>query len=386
MKKTLTFIPVILFFAVVTANAQFGSFLQKAKDKVEKKIINSIDKSNKNKNDSASTNNNEGNNNSVGNSNQPQSIKIYRNYDFVPGNKIIFESQLAGETVGEIPSQFTLQQGQMEVENVNGENVIRIDKGSGADFTPRMSVPNYLPDQFTVEFDFEDQRYGVADLDIHFGNGDNIIRRINFQERDAINWTTGTLDYPSGLHIGYNDPMTWHHVAIAINKNVGKIYIDQYRVVYVNNLTGNAQSIIFNVGQYYNSFIKNIRIAEGGTNVYKEVTTVNKIITHGILFDVNKAKLKPQSMGTINEIYNLLKKDPSLKFEIDGFTDSAGNAQNNLVLSQQRADAVKALLVSMGIEASRLSSKGFGSTKPIDTNSTPEGRANNRRVEFVKME
>ena len=385
MKKTLTFIPVILFFAVVTANAQFGSFLQKAKDKVEKKIINSIDKSNKNKNDSASTNNNEGNNNSVGNSNQPQSIKIYRNYDFVPGNKIIFESQLAGETVGEIPSQFTLQQGQMEVENVNGENVIRIDKGSGADFTPRMSVPNYLPDQFTVEFDFEDQRYGVADLDIHFGNGDNIIRRINFQERDAINWTTGTLDYPSGLHIGYNDPMTWHHVAIAINKNVGKIYIDQYRVVYVNNLTGNAQSIIFNVGQYYNSFIKNIRIAEGGTNVYKEVTTVNKIITHGILFDVNKATLKPQSMGTINEIYNLLKKDPSLKFEIDGFTDSTGNAQNNLSLSQQRADAVKALLVSMGIDTSRLASKGFGSTKPIDTNSTPEGRANNRRVEFVKM-
>ena len=120
--------------------------------------------------------------------------------------------QLADETVGEIPSQFTLTQGQMEIENDNGENVIRIDKGSGADFTPRMSVPNYLPDQFTVEFDFEDERYGVADLDIHFGDGDNVIRRINFQERDAINWTTGTVDYPSGLHIGYNDPMTWHPV------------------------------------------------------------------------------------------------------------------------------------------------------------------------------
>ena len=386
MKKMIFLSALFFFFAAVTANAQFGSFLQKAKDKAEKKIIKSIDNSNKNKNGGTNTGNNENNNNSAGNSNQSQEISAYRNYDFVPGNKIIFESQLADETVGEIPSQFTLTQGQMEVENDNGENVIRIDKGSGANFTPRMSVSNYLPDQFTVEFDFKDQRYGVADLDIHFGNGDNIIRRINFQERDAINWTTGTLDYPSGLHIGYNDPMTWHHVAIAINKNVGKIYIDQYRVVYVNNLTGNAQSIIFNVGQYYNSFIKNIRIAEGGTNVYKEVTTVNKIITHGILFDVNKAKLKPQSMGTINEIYNLLKKDPSLKFEIDGFTDSTGNAQNNLVLSQQRADAVKALLVSMGIEASRLSSKGFGSTKPIDTNSTPEGRANNRRVEFVKME
>ena len=384
MKKVLFLSALFFFFAVVTANAQFGSFIQKAKDKAEKKIINSMDNSNKNKNSSTNSGNNENNNNSAGNSNQTQNLRAYRNYDFVPGNKIIFESQLADETVGAIPSQFTLMQGQMEVENDNGENVIRIDKGSGADFTPRMSVPNYLPDQFTVEFDFEDERYGVADLDIHFGEGDNI-RRINFQERDAINWTTGTVDYPSGLHIGYNDPMTWHHVAIAINKNVGKIYIDQFRVVYVNNLTGNAQSIIFNVGQYYNSYIKNIRIAEGGTNVYKEVTTADKIITHGILFDVNKATLKPQSMGTINEIYNLLKKDPSLKFEIDGFTDSTGNAQNNLALSQQRADAVKAQLVSMGIDASRLSSKGFGSTKPIDTNTTPEGRANNRRVEFVKM-
>ncbi|MHB9011910.1 MAG: hypothetical protein ACYC49_06745, partial [Ignavibacteriaceae bacterium] len=81
MKKRSTLILLILFLAAVSANAQFGSFLQKAKDKVTKKIENSIDKSNKNKNDSASTNNNEGNNNSVGNSNQSASIMTYRNYD-----------------------------------------------------------------------------------------------------------------------------------------------------------------------------------------------------------------------------------------------------------------------------------------------------------------
>jgi len=81
----------------------------------------------------------------------------------------------------------------------------------------------------------------------------------------------------------------------------------------------------------------------------------------------------------------VLKTDPTLKFEVDGHTDNTGADAHNLTLSQQRADAVKSQLISMGIDASRLSSKGFGDTKPIDNNSTLEGKANNRRVEFVKI-
>jgi outer membrane protein OmpA-like peptidoglycan-associated protein len=84
-------------------------------------------------------------------------------------------------------------------------------------------------------------------------------------------------------------------------------------------------------------------------------------------------------------IVQVLKDNPEIKFEVGGHTDSDGADDYNLKLSQQRADAVKDQLIKMGIEAARLSAKGYGETKPISDNTTFEGKANNRRVEFVKM-
>lgn len=90
-------------------------------------------------------------------------------------------------------------------------------------------------------------------------------------------------------------------------------------------------------------------------------------------------------MGALNEIVKLMKDHADLEFQIDGHTDSDGKADANLKLSQDRADAVKAKLTEMGIDESRLTSKGFGALKPIDKNDSAEGKANNRRVEFVKI-
>ncbi len=113
--------------------------------------------------------------------------------------------------------------------------------------------------------------------------------------------------------------------------------------------------------------------------------TDGKIIANGIRFDVNKATLKPESMGVINSIYNLMEQHPDLKFSVEGHTDSDGETDFNQQLSEQRAETVKNKLVEMGIATERLSVKGFGETIPIGDNSSPEGKANNRRVEFVKI-
>jgi outer membrane protein OmpA-like peptidoglycan-associated protein len=110
-----------------------------------------------------------------------------------------------------------------------------------------------------------------------------------------------------------------------------------------------------------------------------------KIVATGIRFDTGKSTLKPESMGVINEIYELMDQNPDLKFSVDGHTDNVGDDASNLVLSADRAETVMKTLVSMGISGDRLSSKGLGETQPMDNNNNPEGRANNRRVEFVKI-
>jgi outer membrane protein OmpA-like peptidoglycan-associated protein len=100
-----------------------------------------------------------------------------------------------------------------------------------------------------------------------------------------------------------------------------------------------------------------------------------------ILFDSGKSSFQAQTLPVLQSITSILKEFPTSKFSIEGHTDSDGKDAANQTLSLDRASAVVNYLVENGIDSSRLSSTGFGESKPIDTNKTKAGKANNRRVE-----
>lgn len=112
------------------------------------------------------------------------------------------------------------------------------------------------------------------------------------------------------------------------------------------------------------------------------VTAAGTWIFKGIQFDNNSAVLKASSYGVLDEIVQGMKDQPSLNVEIQGHTDISGAHAYNMSLSQRRADAVKAYLISKGISAERMTTRGYGPDRPVATNATAAGRAENRRVEF----
>lgn len=131
--------------------------------------------------------------------------------------------------------------------------------------------------------------------------------------------------------------------------------------------------------------IRSLRMAESAPDFSAMIASNGRYVTHGILFDTDSDRLKPESAPVLKAVAQGLEKNPNLKLEIDGFTDSTGDSARNLDLSKRRADSVRTVLVSQfNVDASRLTSNGFGPNKPIASNDTPAGRAQNRRVEFIR--
>jgi outer membrane protein OmpA-like peptidoglycan-associated protein len=113
-----------------------------------------------------------------------------------------------------------------------------------------------------------------------------------------------------------------------------------------------------------------------------KVAVGNKVILKNIFFDFDKSTLRPESVNELERLIKFLNDNPKVKIEIGGHTDSYGSDEYNIKLSQSRCESVVTYLITHGIAKERLRAKGYGETKPIDTNETPEGRQMNRRTEF----
>jgi len=306
-------------------------------------------------------------------------------YDFVPGDKIIFEDNLIGEENGEFPSRWDLVQGTVENAEFGGENVIML-RGGNPTIVPYLKNPDidYLPDVFTVEFDLY---LPNNSLEVYFYDRKNQGSLKGGSTLDI--WSKEMSLGSANSKIPGNGSIAnrWAHISIAYTNGKLKAYIDETRLINIPHAEFNPTGI--SVHSYHASannpfFIKNFRIAEGGVKYYDRFLQDGKIVSNGIRFDVGKATLRPESMGVLNEIYKMLSEHPEVNVSIEGHTDSDGDNDFNQKLSEDRAETVMNQLISMGLSADRLTSKGFGESEPINTNATPEGKAENRRVEFVR--
>jgi outer membrane protein OmpA-like peptidoglycan-associated protein len=325
----------------------------------------------------------------------PAVLKVYNNYDFVPGDKILFEDHFEEDRDGEFAVHWELKSGQAVLNKVDADLAMNLTDGNYAVIAPRMKTEKYLPDQYTLEYDYYHVP-GAAPVVLELKGYDKdqgfdretplTIGENNVSFAGTIGGVNLSRDYTPDLTGGFDGK--WHHVAIAVKAHQLKVYIDQFRVLVIPDTKETYNSLTFaGIGDEHKPVVfRSVRIAAGGgMNIIGKKFTDARIVTHGINFDVDKSTIRPESMGTLNMIVQVMKDNPDIKFEVDGHTDNTGGASHNLQLSQQRADAVRAQLTKMGVDAARLSSKGFGDSKPISDNNSLEGRANNRRVEFVKM-
>ncbi|MDH7463119.1 OmpA family protein [Chitinophagaceae bacterium 26-R-25] len=408
MKKTLSLIAALLLVHCLSAQVQDPSVTAKqgATDKVNNttsdKVNKGLDKTEdavkgmfKKKKDNKPTavsDTTPATSSASGSTATAATLSTYQNYDFVPGDKILFEDHFTDDADGEFPAHWELLKGQGVLNKMAGDEAFTLTDGNYVKVAPRMQHPNYLTDPFTVEYDTyaPGGSYGLLVFLNAAGTTNDQDATVQVSEAEA-NFSSDAVSLTGALPASIKDENfinKWHHIAIAYKNKQVKVYVDQFRVLTIPDAHMIPAQVQFGgIASQENPMVfKNVKIAAGGDmNMIGKQFTASKIVTHGINFDIDKATIRPESMGTLNMIVQVMTSNPAIKFEVDGHTDNSGSSAHNATLSQQRADAVKQELVKLGIDQGRLTTKGFGDTKPISDNNSPEGKANNRRVEFVKM-
>ena len=345
--------------------------------------------------------------------------------DFVRGSVILFEDTMDGEQLGEFPSKWDIiDEGSLEVAMVNSKKYAQFTTDYNY-VTPLMSNPkSYLPEVFTLEWDMfvsksetEESKFGEEKFELQFRYPTVDYRNssiefwwrswddgcdLNYQVRKPN--FSGDADYIGGESrdlVGSKivKKNAWNHFAVSFNKRALKVYINGVRIFNIPNMEAPGWFVFWQGGDYKYRGFTNVVLAKGGVDLYAQNTTdlsaaaaavekaiaeTGKFVTNNILFETGKATLKPESMEEIQKVAEYMKKNPTARFEVQGHTDNQGSDKINDPLSQQRAEAVVKALEDQGVDPFNLRPVGKGSHEPVADNKTEEGRAKNRRVEFIK--
>ena len=425
MKKyILTMAVLALVCGTASAQGILGRLGERAKQAVENNIGNKIEQGINNALDGKKKDKNASGDQEIEEEGDAPTEKvdfaeIQAKSDFKRGANVFFEDNLSGERMGEFPSKWDLREGsEVEVVNIKGAKAIRMEASR---IQPLMKEKEYLPEEFTIEFDVLAQPAeegsgwdGTLDLIMEDENDRNVFDiRMSPEfhpaygnEYSGIGWGWGA-ENPNGNKMEgepgrqtinrYLKKNDWNHIAISFNKRAFKMYLNYQRIVNIPNMVQPRYWWIDGSSDSDKGiFITNVVMAKGAVDLYERNTTdyasavekaiaeTGKFVTNNILFETGKATLKPESMDEIRKVADYMKKNPSARFEVQGHTDNQGSDKVNDPLSQQRAEAVVKALEEQGVDPFNLRPVGKGSHEPVADNKTEEGRAKNRRVEFIK--
>lgn len=332
--------------------------------------------------------------------------------DFVSGNKILFEENFSRDGIGDFPVKwFTNSSGEIVIFNGDSKNWLQIsDKGS---FSP-LNISK-LPENFTFEFDVTTtdnfNNYSTP-LNVVFtektNKADNVWNTV-FKRKEALIFNV----HPSNSLLGtgrsevfvisekkeimknkvdvptFNKSNNNIRVQVWRQKNRFRMYVDGKKHWDLPMAFGdtNYNQIIFFIGTYKKPtdrfFISNLKLAEAGADTRHQLVETGSFVTNEILFDTNKATIKPSSKKVLDDLGKVLQQNANINVSITGHTDGDGNDNDNQKLSEKRAEAVANYFVSnYNISKSRFKTNGKGEYDPIVENNSEENKRQNRRVAF----
>jgi len=342
-------------------------------------------------------------------SNQPDDkpkLISYGQYDFVPGDQILFYEDFSQDAIGDFPA--------MWVSNGGGEvKTVNIASGkwfhlNGDDAVYCFTGGIAFPENYIVEFDIipDDVYYNGIELTLYEFDPENTheVEDALYPGRYGLKIVLGPERWET-LGYSYDPDKDWlqgqseknpvvkeevNHVIIWVQKRRVRMYHQWQKTLDVpTNIYGEARFNRIRFSGWDRSsfpFISNFKITTASPDMRSKLLTEGRLISYGIYFDSGKDFVKPESNGSLKEIANVLNENPEVRIQVIGHTDSDGEDALNLDLSKRRAANVKnSLVIDFGIAADRIETDGKGESQPLVPNTSVENKAKNRRVEFIKL-